>query len=338
MQHRLRRSHPLNPRLIFATTLCLAFLAHASSVSAEQVSRNLSRIFSGSVPKTTKDLQAMESHVQKLARKITKATVHLRLGPAHGSGVIVSPDGYVLTAAHVAGSPGKRATIIFSDGRVARGKSLGLHFKLDAGMIKIDNDDGKTWPHLKMGEPQDLSTGQWCAATGHPGGYEPGRSPVFRLGRILAHGSDKLIRTDCQLIGGDSGGPLVDMYGEVIGVHSRIGSNLANNQHVPISAYLDHWDQLVSGETLGLGKPWMGVRPFGSNSTRVSEIVADSPAEKAGLREGDLITHFDGQEITTFAELVDLVRLQKPGDRVGLRIRRDGKTIQKRVTLGQRGL
>ena len=196
-----------------------------------------------------------------------------------------------------------------------------------------------------MAQPQDLATGQWCAATGHPGGYEPDRTPVFRLGRILAHGDNKLIRTDCQLIGGDSGGPLVDMYGDVIGIHSRIGSNLANNQHVPISAYLDHWNQLVSSDTLGIDPPepiqisvrtpWMGVKAAnGASSATVSSVTKDSPAEKAGIRVGDVITHFDGTKIETFKELRNLVQSRKPGDRAGVRVRRGDETIQMRVRIG----
>lgn len=331
----LRSPHRLTQWTVVSICFCLILLIYNRPVTAEQVSRNLSQIFAGSAPKTTADLREMQNHIQKLAKKVNQATVHLRLGPAHGSGVIVSRDGMILTAAHVAGRPGKRATIILSDGSVVHGKSLGLHFKLDAGMVKIA-DEG-TWPYLKMAEPQ-VSNGQWCAATGHPGGFEPDRSPVFRLGRVLDHGKNKLIRTDCQLIGGDSGGPLVDMYGEVIGIHSRIGSNLANNQHVPIAAYLDHWKQLVSGETLGLGT-WMGVSAAnGKTSATVSSIHKNSPAKRAGIRVGDVITHFDGQSVGTFKELKELVQLRKPGERVSIRVRRDGHVHTMRVKLGQRGL
>ena len=121
-----------------------------SGLAAEEVPTNLKHILDGRAPRTVAELKAMQSHVQELAKKVVAATVAVRLGPAHGSGVIVSPDGYILTAAHVAGRPGKRATIIMSDGRVVHGESLGLHLKLDAGLIKI-SDEG-TWPHLKMGD------------------------------------------------------------------------------------------------------------------------------------------------------------------------------------------
>lgn len=322
-------------RWIIASAFLALTVIPARPVAAEQVSRNLSRIFSGTSPKTVADLREMEDHIQKLAKKVTKATVHVRLGPAHGSGVIVSSDGYVLTAAHVAGRPGQEATVILADGEKVRGISLGLHFKLDAGMIKI-TDPLDDLPFLMMAEPLNVSRGEWCAATGHPGGHEEGRSPVFRVGRILDHGPNKLIRTDCQLIGGDSGGPLVDMYGEVIGVHSRIGSNLANNQHVPVSAYLDHWNRLVSGETLGIGSPWMGVRSQnGSSSTKVSSVIAGSPAEQAGIQTGDIITHFDGKRIDSFRELSNLVQTHTVGDQIRITVRRDNQPMSMQVTLGQ---
>ena len=217
-----------------------------------------------------------------------------------------------------------------SASRIVRGKSLGLHLKLDAGVIKIS--DKGTWPYLKMGDSSQLSVGQWCAGAGHPGGYEPGRSPVFRLGRILARGEGKLIRTDCQLIGGDSGGPLVDLRGEVIGIHSRIGSSLANNQHVPISTYLDHWDQLV-------GSPWIGViSKNGLKSARVTDIYEGSPADKAGIEIGDTITSFDGKKVGSMSKLKELVLTKKPSDEVRMTVMRGDKELEISVIVGQRGL
>ncbi len=302
--------------------------------AADEITPGLERVFDGNAPKTVAELKAMQSHVQRLAKKVVAATVAIRVGPAHGSGVIVSPDGYVLTAAHVAGHPGRRATIIMSDGRVLSGRSLGLHFKLDAGLIKISNEG--TWPALEMADSSELAIGQWCAGTGHPGGWEANRTPVFRLGRVLARGDDMLIKTDCQLIGGDSGGPLVDMFGKVIGVHSRIGSNLANNQHVPISAYLDHWDQLVSGEEMGLGQPWMGVK--GRNSAEITRVTVGSPAAQAGIEVGDVVISFDEKEVASMAELRELVQTKRPGDRVHVTIQRGDTKLGVDVILGQRGL
>ena len=147
-----------------------------SGLAADEVPTDLKHILDGRAPRNIAELKAMQSRVQDLAKKVIAATVAVRLERAHGSGVIVSEDGYILTAAHVASHPGKLATIIMSDGRTVHGESLGLHFRLDAGLIKI-NDEG-TWPHLKMGDSSRLSVGQWCAGTGHPGGYEVRTSSI----------------------------------------------------------------------------------------------------------------------------------------------------------------
>jgi serine protease Do len=155
----------------------------------------------------------------------------------------------------------------------------------------------------------------------------------------LDRSKGKLIRTDCQLIGGDSGGPLVDLHGEVIGIHSRIGSSLANNQHVPIAAYLDHWDQLVSGVELGLVQPWIGVvSKNGFDSATITEIRKGSPADKAGIRVGDTITSFDGKQVRSMSELKELVLTQNPGDEVRITVMRGNKKLGIGVTVGQRGL
>ena len=323
--------------LAFALVFSLAITSFADPASAPSSANfegtttdRMKKIFDGSAPRNAAELKVMQGHMQRLAEKVIASTVAVRLGPAHGSGVIVSQDGYVLTAAHVAGQPGTRAKVILSDGRKLSGKSLGMHASLDAGMIRI-NEDG-SWPFLKMSEA-DVMVGQWCIATGHPGGYDPARSTVFRVGRILSRG--KLLRTDCQLVGGDSGGPLVNMYGRVIGVHSRIGNNLANNQHVPISAYHDHWESLIAGERLGV-RPFLGVvAKQGESTAHVGRIHRGSPADAAGIQIGDVVVEFDGHKIRRFTELVDMVRAKEPGDRVELGLTRGEEQLTIVVKLGQ---
>src|SRR3954454_13544557 len=110
-----------------------------------------------------------------------------------------------------------------------------------------------------MGKSSALKKGQWCIATGHPGGYRPGRTPVVRLGRILEANAEAL-RTDCTLVGGDSGGPLFDMAGRASAIHSRIGGFITATIHVPVDTYRDTWDRLVKAEVWsGLDAPYMGV-------------------------------------------------------------------------------
>jgi len=199
-----------------------------------------------SAPEGVADLRAIEGHVTALAEKVLPCTVALQVGGARASGVIVTEDGYVLTAAHVIGRPGRDVTITFSDGRTVQGKTLGLNPDVDGGLIRM-NDEGP-WPFAPIA-PKDESPkrGDWCLAAGHPGGFQPSRTPPLRLGRVIAS-EPGVIRTDCTISMGDSGGPLFDMHGRVIGIHSRIAEQTTMNLHVPAATYQEAWDVLKAGE------------------------------------------------------------------------------------------
>ena len=167
-----------------------------------------------------------------------------------------------------------------------------------------------------------------------------GRDSVVRLGRI-ALTRDKLVQTDCTLVGGDSGGPLFDMDGRVIGIHSRIGVPTSWNFHVPISAYTENWDRLAAGEVLGgvsgSGGAILGVTgEDAENGCLLTEIAPGLPAEKAGLQVDDVIVKVDGQPIGCFDDLAAAVRKRKPGDEVTLEILRGEKTIRKTAVLAKR--
>ena len=321
--------------LLFVVFFAFAFsptLSSAQQPTIPKPPKSLRNLFKGTPPKTTDELKAMQDHVLRLAEAVRACTVSVQDGMAHGSGVIINDEGYILTVAHVVGKPGKPVTVRFSDGRIARGYSLGMHLELDAGLIKL-NGDGP-WPYLKMAKNDQIMSGQWCAAAGHPGGHDAARGAVFRLGRILT--VEDFIRTDCQLVGGDSGGPLVNMYGEVIGIHSRIGISVVNNLHVPISIYRRNWEDLVNGK-LWQSRSYIGVRGVkDAKQAVVSRVHPGSPAESAGLRVGDIVTKFDGYRIHEFRELVRLVREQQPGETVTLQYERNGKKQNVEVTIATR--
>jgi serine protease Do len=202
--------------------------------------------FDKAAPENVNDLRSIESHVTGLVQQVLPCTVALQLGRAQASGVIVSPDGYVLTAAHVIERPGRKITIIFPDGKTAQGTTLGLNPQVDGGMVQIT--DPGPWPYTPIAPLDDApKPGDWCLATGHPGGFQPGRMPPVRLGRIID--ADRvMIRTDCTITMGDSGGPLFDMQGRVIGIHSRISDETTVNLHVPAGTYREAWDVLKAGE------------------------------------------------------------------------------------------
>jgi serine protease Do len=198
-------------------------------------------------PLTVDDLRALETQVQAVVAKVRPATVGVAIGPSQGSGVIVK-GGYVLTAGHVSGQPGREAILSLADGRRVKGKTLGRNGGIDSGLIKI-TEEGK-WPSAEMGKSAGLKQGQWVVCIGHPGGFRPTRTPVVRLGRVLDAG-DLLIRTDCTLVGGDSGGPLFDLDGKVVGINSRINAPITVNIHVPVDTYSLTWGSLARSKVWG---------------------------------------------------------------------------------------
>ena len=298
-------------------------------------------ISAGEAPRTLADLRLLQEQMQEVSSEVLPVTVGLRLGPVEGSGVIVNKEGYILTAAHVIGSPRQDVTVILPDGREVQGETLGMSRGLDAGLARILDPppDENGWPHAAVGSSDRVTTGQWVVATGHPGGYQGDRGPVVRMGRVLSR-NESIIVTDCTLIGGDSGGPLFDMTGKVIGVHSRIGSPLTANLHVPVSGYRDAWERMVRGDAWGHlpgFEPFIGVQgEKGASVARLAYVYPDSPAEDAGIRVGDVITAFDGHAVKNFDDLVARVSTKTPGDRVRLEVLRRNVTLDFELVVGRR--
>ena len=328
--------------LLAVCMLCLSIgtgTLAAQEAKAEESTR-LDKLLSGEPPETIQDLKAMQERFRSLATKLVPCTVGLRVGGAQGSGVIISEDGYVLTAGHVSGQAGRTVTVILHNGKQLKGKTLGGDFELDAGLIKIE-DKGE-WSYAEMGKSKDLGRGQWCVSIGHPGGYRPERSAPVRVGRILDNRASG-IRTDCMLVGGDSGGPLFDTQGKIIGINSRIGASARSNLHAPIDAFTKGWDRMVKSETWGgnqrssgptRGGPWLGVTSDpNADNAKVGRVSENSPAAKAGIKAGDIITRFDGKDIDSFQDLSRLVKQKKPGDEVEVAVLREDQTLKLKLKL-----
>lgn len=291
-----------------------------------------------SSPESIEDLKAIQEHTKKVLEKVVPCTVGVQIGGASGSGVIVSKDGFVLTAGHVSGKPGQKCTIILHDGKRIEGKSLGRNSGIDSGMFQITTPGD--YEFCDMGKSAELKVGQWCLAVGHPNGYVRGRTPVVRLGRVQGKTSTT-ISTDCTLVGGDSGGPLFDMEGKVIAIHSRIAPQITLNMHVPVDAYRDAWDRLVKSEEIGPGSSiisaYFGVqRDDAAKDCKLSRVTEGSPAEKGGLRAGDIIIRFDGKEIKSYDDMLGVLSKKKPDEDVEVVVKRgdDNKTLV--VKLGKR--
>lgn len=293
-------------------------------------------------PENVAELRTLEEQVANVLQAGRQATVAVQLGGAAGSGVVVSPDGLVLTAGHVVGEPGRSVELFFPSGKKARGVSLGVNEEVDSGMIRIT--DAGPWPYVEVADPESIRLGDWVVAIGQPNGYFKDRAPPIRLGRVLFQ-DEEVINTDCTLVGGDSGGPLFNLRGQVIGIHSRIGARLTANMHVPISTYQDTWDRLVAGEVWGgrmrrdgdapaAARPFLGIagNPR-ADDCRITQVYPSMPAAKAGLKPGDVVLRVNDQDIRNFPELTQRIRQQQPGDKVTLRIERDGDELEVEVVL-----
>lgn len=276
------------------------------------------------------ELKRRQARVKAAVKKVMPATVSITDGVGFGSGVVVSRDGYILTAGHVlTTNPEDRdLTIYFSDGSSAKAKPLGKNLDNDAGMAKLIGD--QDWPYVDMGDSKKVKRGDWCICIGHSGGYELGRTPPVRTGKILRNNNLRIM-TDCALIGGDSGGPLFDLDGKLIGIHSSIGSSLAENRHSAINPFLADWDDLAAGKTWGrLGTErrtaLLGI-VMERDSARIEKVLEDSAAEEAGIEVGDLIIRIDNDEIASAKELQEFIADQSPGNRIKLTILRNNRTL-----------
>jgi len=224
-----------------AVALALFFAPVAGALAQER----------GAEPFATEEARSVAA-----ARRMLAATVGL--GSADGgsiengvaSGVIVSPDGLILTVAHAMEGFDGDFAVLLSDGRVTRATALGHDRATDAGMLKITEPG--PWPCVELGESTALSIGDWCLAAGHSDGIIAGRPAPVRLGRLRGVLRDERFQrlalvTDCTLQPGDSGGPLVDLDGRLVGIGMSISTDRRDNFSVPIEVFKRRWDALVAG-------------------------------------------------------------------------------------------
>ena len=312
-----------------------------SGMTFVAISPDLKSIADGKEPSSLSELRALEKQQSQVAKTIQQVTVNIQQGSAQGSGVIITEDGYILTAAHVAGSPGRYATVILHDGTRLQAKTMGMNRDHDAGLIRIENPTRK-FSHATLGQSSDLKVGQWVVGAGHPGGWQPDRGTVIRVGRLQKmvprSKEPHTLFTDVALIGGDSGGPLFTLDGKLIGIHSRIGTEVTDNMHVPIDVFKASWERMAKQEVWGVlpgfGPPYIGVTGKSDGPAKLAEIEEDGPAAIAGLEKGDTVTIFDGKNISTFQELIDAVQATTPGDVVLVTVQRGTEVIRLPVQIG----
>jgi serine protease Do len=289
-------------------------------------------------PLNQKDLLDIQSRLQELLPNAKKALVSIETNDGVGSGVIVSEDGLVLTAAHVIGKTGQKMNVRLLNGKKVSAISLGGSEISDAGMLKITKK-GK-WPFSPIAKRDFSKIGDWCFAIGHPGGFNKKRGVVVRLGRIIGKNEDTL-QSDSRLLGGDSGGPLFDFNGNIIAIHSRVSKQPDQNFHVPIECFHINWDFYKDQEILTFEKlktqGFLGVACEKTDlGLKVNSVVEKSAAEKYGLQKGDFLISLDGEKLDSREELTILISLKKPDELISLEYRRDETELSVQLALGAR--
>jgi len=330
------------PRLAALAAAGTSFLAAPAAPAAENAPDEAARAaLEKEVPESLDDLLAIQAQLQKVLPHCLEATVGVLPTEGSGSGVIISEDGYVLTAGHVSGKPGTDVIIVLPDGRHLKAKSLGNIAFADAGLIQITEPG--TYPFVAMGSPTDTYPGDWCFALGHPGGIDEARGMVVRLGRVIRRQSET-IQTDCRLVGGDSGGPLFDMEGRVIGINSRIKADIEGNYHVTIRMFKRYWEEMREGKLKtskfayrNPNRGMLGITTAAhARGVQITVVLKDSPARLANLKPGDIVIAVDGQEVTTTEHFSQLVGVHAAGEVVRLTVEQFDETREVEITLDER--
>lgn len=269
-----------------------------------------------------------------------------------GSGFIVSADGYILTNNHVIEDADK-IIVRLTDRRELEAELIGADERSDLAVIKVQ---AKNLPVVKLGNSESLKVGEWVLAIGSPFGFDASVTAgiVSAKGRSLPTENGEnyvpFIQSDVAINPGNSGGPLFNLAGEVVGINSQIytrsGGFMGVSFSIPIDVAMDVADQLKKDGRVSRG--WLGVviqdvnrelaesfnlkKPGGA---LVARVLGDGPAGKAGIKAGDIITHFNGKTVDLSADLPHLVGRARVGSNATVRIVRAGKTKKLKVRIGE---
>ena len=266
-----------------------------------------------------------------------------------GSGFFISSDGYILSNHHVIDGADE-IVIILHDGREVKAKVIGSDKKTDVALLKVK---GKNYTYFELGDSEVLKVGEWVVAMGNP--FSVGIT--FTTGVISALGRDSVgitsyenfIQTDAAINPGNSGGPLINLFGQVIGINTAIISRSGGYQGIgfaiPINMVKKIKDQLM--RTGKVERAFLGVsiqdlnpkfaKSFGLNpdtkGALVNDVETDSPADKAGLKSGDIIIKINNKTIKTSAQLRNTIAFMQAKSKISVTFIRDKKTMKQTVKL-----
>ncbi len=283
-----------------------------------------------------------EEPVAAVAASLGPAVVQIETQGSLGSGFVYdAEEGLVMTAAHVVDGA-RQVTVRLADGRAVDGTVEGTDDGSDVAVVRVEADDLVA---ATLALDEAVQVGQLAVAIGSPFGLDQTVTSgvVSAVGRTVETpgGAIPMIQTDAPINPGNSGGALADRQGRVIGINDSIASESGGNVGVgfaiPIETAKAIADKLVAGETITNGYLGVGAADptDGSTGAVVQQVEPDSPAEEAGIEEGDLVTGLDGTAIDSAADLVAMVRSREPGTEVTLTVDRRGDTSEVSVTLGE---
>ncbi|MFA6922018.1 MAG: trypsin-like peptidase domain-containing protein [Gallionella sp.] len=269
-----------------------------------------------------------------------------------GSGVIVSPDGFILTNHHVV-EAADQIEVALADGRKARAHVIGSDPETDLAVIKIELPGNL--PAITFGHPETAHVGDLVLAIGNPFGV----GQTVTMGIISALKRDHLglntfesfIQTDAAINPGNSGGALVDVNGNLIGVNSAIyspnGGSLGIGFSIPATTAKKTMEQIIQNGSVTRG--WIGaaiqeltpelVESFklgDSNGVLITDVVRNSPAEHAGIKTGDILLSIDSKQISNWNAMLETVADLPPGNIVVVKLLRNGVAIDSKVKIGKR--
>ena len=293
--------------------------------------------------------------VDEVSPVVTTITTEVKKGRSThpgptGSGFVISADGYVLTNHHVI-NDAETIRVKLDDGRELTAKKIGDDEETDIALLKID---GKAFKAAKIGDVNKLRPGAWVLAFGAPLGLEKTVTAGIVSAKSRALGSNRyvpFIQSDVAVNPGNSGGPLININGEVVGINSQIlssnGGSIGLSFSIPIDVAMDIVQQLKSSGSIARGFLGVGYqeveqalaesfgldRPYGA---LINAVTKGSPAEKSGLKTGDVITIWDGTTVEKFSELPMMIGRTRPGKAVKVEVYRDGKARNLTVTVGDK--
>ena len=268
-----------------------------------------------------------------------------------GSGFIVTPDGYIMTNAHVV-EGAAQVTVKLTDRREYSAKVIGVDKRADVAVIKIDV---KGLPTVRIGDPSKLRPGEWVVAIGSPFGFDNSVTAGIVSAKARSLPGEEgnyvpFIQTDVAVNPGNSGGPLFNLDGEVVGINSQIfsrtGGYMGLSFAIPIDIAVGIKDQLVTGGKVRRGRIGIGIQEvnaqfadsFGLDRPRgalVGNVETGGPADKGGVKAGDIILGVNGRSIERSSELPVIIAAVKPGTDATLEVWRDRKSQRLTVKVGE---